>query len=382
MDPTSYDVIIVGAGPAGTTCALALKHAGLRVAVLDKATFPRDKICGDAIPGSVVKALKAIDPKYAAALEAFSEKVTIRSTRVVAPNNRYFDIHWKNIAYNSPRLDFDNFLFELAQQETKADFYQETALRSVAIDPDKVVISCENGQEFQSAIVVGCGGAHSILAKQLAHIQVDRQHHMGAVRAYYKQVSGIRDELTEIYLLKTYLPGYLWVFPLPHGRVNVGFGMLSQTISERKVNLGNALKDIIATHPLLKERFSKAVLEGPIKGFGLPTGSRKLKVSGERFLLCGDAASLIDPISGDGIGNAMWSGKIAADQIIQCVQQQNFSAEMMSAYDDALYAKLWPELSKHAALQKFLSNKSWVINWGVSLAAGNKYIRRWVQSKV
>ena len=103
----AYDVAIVGAGPAGTACALALRSSGLRVALLDKATFPRDKVCGDAVPGHAFKALRQLDPAYVEALWQLQPRDDVRRSRLVAPDGGSFYMHWKLPALNSPRLDFD-----------------------------------------------------------------------------------------------------------------------------------------------------------------------------------------------------------------------------------------------------------------------------------
>ena len=92
------------------------------------------------------------------------------------------------------------------------------------------------------------------------------------------------------------------------GKANVGIGMLSSHISQKKINLKVVLQKLIETHPQLKDRFINAKALESIKGFGLPLGSKKRRLSGDRYVLTGDAASLIDPFSGEGIGNAIRSG--------------------------------------------------------------------------
>lgn len=122
----------------------------------------------------------------------------------------------------------------------------------------------------------------------------------------------------EIHLLKGYMPGYFWIFPLPDNTYNTGFGMVTSAIKEKKINLRKTLLNIIHSDKQIQKRFTNAVaLETPI-GYGLPTGSRKVPISGERFLLAGDAASLIDPATGEGIGNAMLSGIIAGKHAVMC----------------------------------------------------------------
>jgi flavin-dependent dehydrogenase len=116
----------------------------------------------------------------------------------------------------------------------------------------------------------------------------------------------------------------------------VGLGMLSSEVSKRKVDLKKALHDIIESKPELQVRFKDATPLEKSQGFGLPIGSKKRALSGDRFLLLGDAASLIDPFTGEGIGNALRSGRIAAGHIVKSFDNLNFSASFHKGYDNTL----------------------------------------------
>jgi flavin-dependent dehydrogenase len=158
----------------------------------------------------------------------------------------------------------------------------------------------------------------------------------------------------ELYFFRKTIPGYLWVFPLADQKANVGIGMLSSFISKKKINLKEALDELISTHPMLKARFAHARALESVKGFNLPLASRKRKISGDRYLLLGDAASLIDPLSGEGIGNAIRSGRVAAMHIIQHLGQGDFSAKTNQLYDAEIYRRMWKELQFSARLQRIL----------------------------
>src|SRR5688500_9857505 len=109
-----FDVIICGAGPAGTTCALALADSGLKVAVLEKDLFPRDKTCGDAVAAYIPKVLNTIDPALSRNFIKFEEKLSVNTCRLVSPNQKVFDLNYMKSGFISRRLDLDNFLFESA----------------------------------------------------------------------------------------------------------------------------------------------------------------------------------------------------------------------------------------------------------------------------
>jgi geranylgeranyl reductase family protein len=350
-----YDVVIIGAGPAGCACALALRNSGLKVAILDKQDFPRDKVCGDAIPGRAVKTLKQISPEFAEAFKNFPKKYLTKKTSV-SYKGRVMNFYWKNEAYTCARMDFDNFLFSMVKQNTGFDVYTNTHIDDVTANENSITITAKNKTiAFNAKMLIGADGAHSIPAKQLANRLMDRNHHVGSVRAYYSNISNTDNNTTEIYFDKKFMLSYLWVFPLPGNTANVGFGMLSSEIVKKKINLKKTFYQFIEETPGLTERFKNARQTGDLEGFGLPLGSRTVTVSGNNFLLAGDAASLIDPVSGDGIGNAMLSGKLAAEQVIKSFKANNFSAAFMQQYDKSLAGMLGKELKWRFKVQRIFS---------------------------
>lgn len=368
-----YDVVIAGAGPAGCTCALALKDAGLAVCLIDKADFPRDKVCGDAIPARALKTLASIDPQLADAFRAYPGKLLSKRTRV-GYKGRELLVDWVLEAFTCARIDFDNLLFELVKERTQTDIYTGVTIAAVTTKGDGVVLH-SNDMVFEAGVLIGADGAQSVTAKQLVNKTMDRQHHVGSVRAYYDNIAGLDAHTSEIYFIKEFLPSYLWVFPLPGNRANVGFGMLSSEIARRKINLKQSFYDFISASPDLAARFKDARMIGRLEGFGLPLGSRRIKISGERFMLTGDAASLIDPIWGEGIGNAMLSGKLAAEQAMRCFSESAFDEAFMGAYDKQLFGAIGDELKTHYTAQRVLAKMPVLLDAGFALAQ-NSYVKK------
>jgi menaquinone-9 beta-reductase len=372
-----YDVVISGAGPAGATCALALRNSGLKVALIDKATFPRDKICGDAIPGRAVKNLRLLDPAYEDAFRSFAPKSITKSTAIYY-KGRDLSFNWVGEAYTSRRLDFDNFLFTLVSDHNVADIYTNSTIKSVSRTGEGYAVTTADNRTFSCRMLIGADGAHSVVARQLANRQMDRNNHVGSVRAYYSGITGLDPNTTEVYFDKKYLPSYLWVFPLPGNTANVGFGMLSSVIAARKVNLKKLFYEFIDQSPQLRHRLGNAVQTSPLEGFGLPLGATDVTISGDHFLLVGDAASLIDPISGDGIGNAMLSGRLAALQTTKCFQSNNFSASFIAAYNKALFAAIGSELKTHYYARRILAAAPFLLD-AAFLASRSNMLKRLMQ---
>ncbi len=376
-----FDILICGAGPAGSTCALALGNSGLKVALIEKAVFPRDKTCGDAVANYVPKVLNTINPLLVKELGGFAEKETVNTIRIVAPNEKFLDFPCSENGFISKRLHFDNFLFEQVAKLPNVKVFLNSTIQNVSVKNHVVRVE-GNGFELEASLVIGCDGANGIISKKLSNNKVDLKHHSGAVRAYYKNVKGIPDKTFELHFLKNILPGYFWIFPLPDNQANVGLGMLSSSISKRKLSLRDKMKEIIESEPALKERFANAEIISPVEGHGLPLGSRKVTISGERFMLCGDAASLIDPLTGEGIGQAIISGRYAGWQAAKCFKENNFSASFMKQYDKMVYDKLWKPHQKRYLVQRMINEKTWPINMSINLANKNKVFYRLIKSLI
>ncbi|MFN3385054.1 MAG: NAD(P)/FAD-dependent oxidoreductase [Candidatus Thermochlorobacter sp.] len=383
------DVAIVGAGPAGASTAIGLKHTPLRVAVFDKAKFPRDKICGDALSIKISEAMRQLSPDLLEKFEHFTEKVCTNAVKIVSPSNDCLEIVFKpkkhfsgsTIGYVSRRVDFDNFLVEQFRNAPNITFYENTPIDEVEVHREYVELQAR-GRIIRTKIAVAADGAHSLLAKRLANFKLDEQHYSAAVRAYIKGIADTRPEnYVEFYLLRDLRPGYLWIFPLPNGLANVGLGMLSAALHKKRINLRQKLLEILRTHPQLASRFQHAEIVGDIKGFGLPLGSKRFHISGERFLLTGDAASLIDPLTGEGIGEAMLSGTFAAKHILNCFKAQDFSAAFNKQYDEMVYGRLMPSFRLHSVLQKVAATP-FLVNLLVRKVGRSEYLKDTVAGMV
>jgi geranylgeranyl reductase family protein len=379
-DNHDFDLIIIGAGPAGFACAYQLQNQNLKIAIIDQATFPRDKICGDALSADVVNQLYRMDTILGEKFENFAQKIDSHGVRFVAPNHSFLDINYQNpnhgkaAGYISKRFDFDYFLFQEVENQSNVEVFQGEKVLDIKNKLHKIDLKTDK-RELTAQMIIGADGAHSIVNKKLGSIKVEKDHYCAGIRQYYEGVSGFNsDQAIELHFYQELLPGYFWIFPLPNGQANVGLGILSSEVSKRKLNLKEELNQLIQSVPSLKNRFHNATaLEKP-QGFGLPIGSKKRPVSGDRFLLLGDAASLIDPFTGEGIGNAIRSGRIASDHIIKAFENQNFTAIFNKQYDRLIYHKMWNELTISRKLQKLLKYPK-LFNFVVKKANHNSSVR-------
>jgi flavin-dependent dehydrogenase len=180
-----------------------------------------------------------------------------------------------------------------------------------------------------------------------------RKHIIAGIKTYYEGIEGLNPEgYIELHFLKELAPGYLWIFPLPENQANVGLGLRSDIIARKNLNLRQLLMSFINNHPHFRNRFQNARQTSSIQGFPLASGGVRREISGDNYLLTGDAANLIEPLFGEGIGHAMYSGKFAADHAIHCLEKNDFSAKFNKQYDQMVYNKLGSTLRFSKSMQK------------------------------
>lgn len=372
--------VIIGAGPAGAGTSAFLSKAGIPHIILEKERFPRDKVCGDGFSGKTAYVLRRANPDWLDEILNSSAFAPSHGLTLVAPNGNAL-----NIAYNpnrkpgdkapgflTPRLHFDNFLFNKLPSPF-ATIYQEASVQQIVRQPDgnMIVTAKHDGRklEISAKLVVGADGDKSIVRKTLLQPQQPSKIYAVGVRAYFDGVTGMHAEnYPELHFLPGVLPGYLWIFPLPNGRANVGLGIPSDVVRRKRLNIREILADAIKNDPTIRHRFTNATQLGKLQGWGLPMGADPLPISGDGFLLTGDAASLVDPFSGEGIGNALFSGMLAAEAIIKAATANDYSGAFLKQhYDNELYRRILSELRTSAALQR-LCRYPWLFNFVVNKA--------------
>tara|TARA_Y100001970_G_scaffold291495_1_gene428859 strand:- start:1335 stop:2555 length:1221 start_codon:yes stop_codon:yes gene_type:complete len=375
----SYDIIIIGAGPAGTSAALYANRLGLKTIILDKSNFPRDKICGDALSGKSVKYMRELGvldeiPKLKGS--------TIRRITFGSPSHKQFDINLSNPGnkgiikegYVIPREIFDDFLFQKARNIT--EIRQGFNVSDILYDNGKIVgikgKQNKQNQEINAPIILGCDGAKSTIARKLGFHTEDKDNTAIAIRCYYEGVKDLTDQI-ELHFVDEVLPGYFWLFPAGENIANIGIGLSKKQAKKDERKLTEILSEVTQSK-YFRERFSGAKrLENP-KGWSLPLGRIERPSHGDGFMLLGDAAGLVDPFTGEGIGNAMASAKFAIEVSAQALKKKDYSKQMFSKYHQLIWNELGPELRTSTKLQN-LSNYRILLNLIINKASRNKDIQ-------
>lgn len=371
-----YDCIIIGAGPAGCSAALYSARRGLKTLLVEKSKFPRDKICGDALSG---KSMMVLDDLNIIGKVQSLPGALINSVTFSNPSHDEVNISLRGAKRKGmptgivvPRKEFDYFMFKQVQ-ESGTQVKQNFEVKELLKDDGRVRgIRGNGGQEFLGKIVMGADGFNSVIARKMGFYEHDPQHWVVALRQYYKNVQGLTDQI-ELHFVDEVIPGYFWIFPAGNGMANVGIGMLHTYIKKNNISLKTLLSNVIES-PTFKDRFKDAeALEEP-QGWNLPVGSKHRRNYGHGFMLLGDAAGLIDPFSGEGIGNALYSGKIAAEVAAEAVQKNRFDSASLAEYDRRLWKEIGPDLDNSTKLQK-LGQHRFLLNLVIRKAARNDEVK-------
>lgn len=353
-----YDIIIVGGGPAGSAAAIELsKHKSISVVMLDAHKFPRDKICGDAIPGPTFKELKSIfgDTAFIQSLKGIKK---VKSTRISSRHKKVLDIDWVLPAYNAPRLSLDNHLYQHAKEQGIRCF-EGVNIRSIKKTKDGYVIVSSENNVFECKLIIGADGTNSVVRKFLSPELNQLQKTVG-LRQYYEGVELSKDH-NHVYFRKGFV-GYFWAFPLGNDQWNIGYGVPDNK-KFQKVGLKEDFHYFIEEFPELTAAFKNAKASEKIKGYKLACFSKRAQISGDGFMLCGDAAYLIDPAWGHGIDKAMISGRIAAEESARAFENNDLSSKRLSTYDKRIYKQFGKELTQQFLLVKYFAKYNGLLKY-------------------
>ncbi len=360
-----YDVIIVGAGPAGSAAAIPLAQAGQKVLIVDSSEFPREKPCGDAILPGAVQILEELGvlPEINAAQFPSISRLVISSPNGTKVNLSVEPINPGNRFIMAERASFDHVLLRKAM-DLGAEFRRGrvTELLQTSKAVSGIRFRAGNKElQISAHYIVGADGSTSIVRRSLMESQPPT--HSVAIRAYAEPFHCDANTV-EFHFIDEVFPGYAWIFPLGPDRANIGLGIDLDDYNIGQDHLNSALNRFLAK-PEIRERFSSDTqISSPKAGSYWFTAVDPGPYAFPGALLTGDAAGFMDPLSGEGIRNALLSGKLAGEAISDALKKDWSPVRTVTLYSHSCEREILPRLNRSMALRRrFLKSPSGFDRW-------------------
>jgi menaquinone-9 beta-reductase len=325
------DVIVVGAGPAGSATAFYLATAGLDVLVLDKSRFPREKVCGDGLTPRAVKALTAMGVP----IDESDGWLRNKGLRIIGGGGR-IELRWPDLSSYPDfglvrsRLDFDEILARHAQKagarllegvNVTGPVLDDRTGRIIGVTARETVNGEAAEREFRGRLVVAADGNSSRLSVAMGLAKRDDRPLGVAVRTYYTTPRHDDDYLEawlDLWDGSKLLPGYGWIFGMGDGTSNVGLGLLNTSDSFGNIDYRAMLRRWLAAMPA-EWGLGEESRTQPVRGAALPMGFNRTPHYTRGLLLAGDSGGMVNPFNGEGIAYALEAGEIAARVIVQAL---------------------------------------------------------------
>ena len=356
------DAIVVGGGPAGAAAAARLAARGCRIVLIDRASFPRDKVCGDFVgPAALAEladlgvaqtpAFRATSKMADLALHVDGDQLTVMGIPQVGGLPGYGRV--------IPRLQLDAWILDAAR-EAGATILDGRKVTAVQQAPDAITVrgqSAAGPWQLRTRLLLGADGSNSMVARTLRGGVPPRQDRIVAVRAYFDDVDGPASQ-GDVCFRSDSFPGYYWLFPAGGGSANLGVGMLTSTYPQSGRNLREMLLRLIAEDASLQYRLRGARMRGKVLGHPLTTYNPRLPLTGDRVMLLGDAAGLINPLNGEGIQYALHSARWAADIAADCLASDRLDAASLEGYQQRVHQNLRTDMAFSRLVVQLFRNRN------------------------
>jgi len=356
------DVIVVGGGPAGAAAAARLAARGFRTVLIDRARFPRDKVCGDFVAPAALAELADLGVAQTETFGATSKMADLalhvdgdQLTVLGIPRVDGLASYGRVI----PRLQLDAWILDAARH-AGATVLEGHKVIAVQQAPDAITVrgqSVAGPWQLRTRLLLGADGSNSLVARTLRGGVPPRQDRILAVRAYFDDVGGPAGQ-GDVCFRSDSFPGYYWLFPAGGGSANLGVGMLVSTYPQSGRNLREMLLRLIAEDASLQYRLRGARMRGKVLGHPLTTYNPRLPLIGDRVMLLGDAAGLINPLNGEGIQYALHSARWAAGVAADCLASDRLDAAALQGYQQRVQQSLRTDMAFSRLVVQLFRNRN------------------------
>jgi menaquinone-9 beta-reductase len=372
------DVIVVGAGPAGAALAAKLAAAGIDTLLLERAHFPRDKVCGDFVGPAALAELATLGIPVA----EIEKTNMIRRGGYVFNGEKLSEYEPRtvdglpNFGRVIPRIQLDAMILgaalragaRLREGVNVTDFKSSNGAA-------EVTFRARSGERtLRSRLVVGADGSSSVIARALRGARHPRADTFIAVRCYTEGPIADRDRC-DFCFSSDFFPGYYWVFPVGERMANVGIGMPTETLPPVEEHLRALLTERIRADALTRDRLAGSRISGKIAGWPLATYNPSAKLVGDNVLLLGDAAGLINPINGEGIQYALLSARWAAPGILNGLRSNLLTRAALVGYEETVHREVGVDMAYARLVVHAIANRKLSPLWLFSLRAFSRSAR-------
>jgi geranylgeranyl reductase family protein len=364
------DLLVAGAGPAGIAAAITAVERGLDVVVVDPATFPRDKTCGDGLTAGALRLLERLGlPRTALGHDSYA---SVHEVMLVSPSGRRVSLPLPKDGRHAgvvTRMRLDAALVDLARARG-VEVREGIGVAHLVPAAHGVRVTSSDGDDHVARFVIAADGHFSPVRRAW---QPEAGPALGEWHAARQYFSGVSDRRLWVAFEQDLLPGYAWVFPLPGDRANVGFGVL------RDGRKGHELKELwkdLLDRPLMREILGPgAVPEDRVRAWPIPTRYDPASLADGRVLFAGDAAAVVDPMTGEGIAQAIETGMLAAAAVADAGLTAADPSAVGDRYRRSVARSLGTDLRFAAALQRLLARPR-AARAAIRAVATNDWTRR------
>jgi menaquinone-9 beta-reductase len=356
------DVVVVGGGPAGAAAAARLAARGFQAVLVDRASFPRDKVCGDFVGPMALAELAdlgvAQTEEFGAtsamahlALHVDADQPAVMSIPVVDGIPGYGRV--------IPRLQLDAWIVDAARR-AGATVLEGRKAETVERAPDAITVrggSAAGPWQLRARLLLGADGSNSMVARTLRGGAPPSQDRIMAVRAYFDDVEGPAGQ-GDVWFRSDTFPGYHWLFPAGGGLANLGVGMLASTYPKAGRNLREMLMRLIDEDPSVRHRLRGARMRGKVVGHPLTTYNPRMPLVDDRLMLLGDAAGLVNPLNGEGIQYALHSARWAADIAADRLGSDRLDAASLAGYQQRVHQSLRTDMALSRLIVQLIRNRN------------------------
>ena len=330
-----YDVIVIGAGPAGSAIATLLAQEGYSTLLLEKGVFPRDKVCGDFVSPKGLFYLKRLGCYEQIAACGLTP---IRGTSVYLNGGKLYEGSLPHVpgyppfAHAIPRNEHDEILFRRAQQAGSVTV-EECHVIGFHTTPTRVWVEAQMAgrrKRFAGRVIVGADGANSVVARNANLMMNDSRYVFPSIRGYCR---GLRLDQAVLFVDEDFFPGFGWIFPVRGDLSNVGVGMVKETLGKFRISVKDFFRRFECFIKSLGNKSGNTVEISSIKGWPIKSYGGARRNFFERGLLIGEAGCFVDPISGEGIPLALESAELGFETLKLAFDRGHFSANTLASYE-------------------------------------------------